>query len=186
MSGTRYKRGQALMLTGELVTLRPVTTADLPLLYDLMRDPATWLSASDKPLWPIPFAAFKEMYAKRAADEEAEFSIEADGVLVGRCALFGFDVLSRNATLGISLIEQQRGKGYGRDAVGVLLDYGFNKRNLHRIHLDVLAGNTPAIRSYLSSGFVEEGRLRDAAYVAGGFDDLVVMSMLRTEWLARL
>ena len=102
----------------------------------------------------------------------------------GRCALFEFDLLARNASLGVGLLPAHRRQGYGRDAVAVLLDYAFDKRNLHRVQLEVLADNDAALSAYKASGFVEEGRLREHAYTAGSFVDLVVMSVLRTDWLA--
>lgn len=173
------------MLTGERVILRPVRAADLPALYEIRNEPATWVSSSDKPLWPMPFAEFEKLYAELAADDAAEFAIEYDRVLVGRCALFDIDELSRNGAIGLTLGPAHRGKGLGRDVVRVLLDYGFNKRNLHRVHLYALASNAAGLRAYAACGFVEEGRLRDAAYLNGGFEDLVVMSVLRSEWLGR-
>lgn len=172
------------MLKGERVTLRPVRADDLPALYEARLDPATWIQTSDKPLWPMPFSEFEKMYAGWAAADAAEFAVEAEGALIGRCALFEVDELSRNASIGLTLGAAHRGRGHGRDVVRVLLDYSFNKRNLHRVQLDVLASNEAGLRAYLASGFVEEGRLRDAAYVNGGFEDLVVMSVLRSEWLA--
>jgi RimJ/RimL family protein N-acetyltransferase len=172
------------MLAGELVTLRPVRADDLPMLYAVRNDPATWISASDKPLWPMPFTAFEEYYATLAAAQEAEFAVDAGGELVGRCALFEIDELSRNAWIGVTLGTAHRGKRYGRDVVRVLLDYAFSKRNLHRVQLDVLATNEAGLRAYKACGFVEEGRLREHAYAYGGFVDLVVMSILRSEWLA--
>lgn len=171
------------MLSGELVTLRPVRVDDLPALYETWRDPSTWIAVSDAALWPMPFAVFEQRYAKYAADEELEFAIEVAGELVGRCSLYQVDLHSRHADLGITVGHPYRGKGYGRDAVGVLLDYAFNKRNLHRVQLEVLATNDGAINSYVANGFVEEGRLREHAYVNGTFVDVVAMSVLRTEWL---
>ena len=173
------------MLEGERVILRPVRAGDLPSLYEIRNDAATWVSASNKPLWPMPYSEFEKLYAELAADDAAEFAVECDGVLVGRCALFQIDELSRNAAIGLTLGAAHRGKGLGRDVVRVLLDYGFNKRNLHRVHLDTLASNAAGLRAYAACGFVEEGRLRDAAYLGGGFEDLVVMSVLRSEWLGR-
>ena len=65
-----------------------------------------------------------------------------------------------------------------------LLECGFNKRNLNKLQLDVLATNGAGLSAYKACGFVEEGRLREHAYVAGELVDLVVMSVLRKEWLA--
>jgi RimJ/RimL family protein N-acetyltransferase len=55
--------------------------------------------------------------------------------------------------------------------------------NLHRVYLRVDASNTQAIRCYLNCGFVEEGHLRDAVYQRGHFEDQLIMSVLRSEYL---
>ena len=64
----------------------------------------------------------------------------------------------------------------------MLLGYAFRSRNLHRVHLQSLASNERALRAYRAVGFVEEGRLREHAWVEGSYDDVVLMSVLRAEW----
>lgn len=79
-------------------------------------------------------------------------------------------------------LPEHQGKGLGKDVLRVLLGYGFRCRNLHRVHLETLASNQAGLRCYRSVGFVEEGRLREAAWVEGGYEDMVLMSVLRPEW----
>jgi RimJ/RimL family protein N-acetyltransferase len=57
--------------------------------------------------------------------------------------------------------------------------------NLHRLFLRVYADNVRAVRSYEKAGFVLEGRLREAVYKFGRYDDVLIMSVLRSEWDAR-
>ena len=177
---TEWERTGARMFRGELVTLRPVSADDMRALYDACADADTWTESSSQPLWPQTFSAFEELYTKLAADEEAEFVIDVGGAVVGRCAVSDIDQQSRNASIGLTIATVHRAKGYGRDAVRLLLDYGFNKRNLHRMQLETLATNDRAQRAYLACGFVEEGRLREHAYARGQFVDVVVMSVLRS------
>jgi RimJ/RimL family protein N-acetyltransferase len=63
-----------------------------------------------------------------------------------------------------------------------LLRFGFADRNLNRIALHVIAGNAPAVRLYQAVGFREEGRLRQAAFVDGEFKDVLLYSLLRSEF----
>ena len=76
------------------------------------------------------------------------------------------------------------GRGYGTDAVRVLLDYAFRHHNLHRVYLSVNSTNPRAIGAYRRCGFVEEGRLRAHAWSNGQYIDLVQMGILREEWAA--
>jgi RimJ/RimL family protein N-acetyltransferase len=52
---------------------------------------------------------------------------------------------------------------------------------MRRIHLQAIASNTAALRSYEKAGFVVEGRLREHAWVRGGYEDIVLMGILRSE-----
>jgi RimJ/RimL family protein N-acetyltransferase len=96
--------------------------------------------------------------------------------------MYAMDPLARNAAVGVSLAPDQRGKGYGRDVVKVLVDFGFRHRNLHRVWLEALATNEAGLRAYAAAGFVEEGRLRDHAWVDGAYVDMVRMAVLRSDW----
>lgn len=73
-------------------------------------------------------------------------------------------------------------KGYGTEAVRLLAKHGFHTINLHRIYLRVLENNLRAIRAYEKAGFTHEGRQRQADYKNGMYIDLLVMSMLQSEF----
>jgi RimJ/RimL family protein N-acetyltransferase len=57
--------------------------------------------------------------------------------------------------------------------------------NLNRACLRVYAENLRAKRAYEKAGFVEEGRLREAVYKHGKYDDVIMMSILHSEWKAQ-
>jgi hypothetical protein len=81
--------------------------------------------------------------------------------------MFSSDALARHAEIGLSLLPEHQGRGYGKDVLRVLLGFGFRTRNLRRIHLQTLASNAAALAAYRAVGFVEEGRLREHAWVEG-------------------
>ena len=74
------------------------------------------------------------------------------------------------------------GRGYGSDAVNVLLDYAFRLRNLRKVYLNVNGNNPRAMRAYAKCGFVEEGRWRKHVWSNGEYVDLVCMGILREEY----
>lgn len=117
-----------------------------------------------------------------ASLDGAEFVIEADGDVIGRCGMFNEDPLARHAEVGIALAASTRGRGHGTDALRALVGFLFSARNLHRLHLETLAGNAAALASYRKVGFVEEGVLRRHAFVQGEYVDTVVMGLLCNEW----
>jgi len=169
------------MLNGERVTLRPVREDDLPEMYAWRVDLEMWAQTTAEP----PYAMTWEQYrAKQGGDNperNAAFAVEVDGTLVGRAGLFGFDPLSRSCEVGLFFAAEHRGKGYGREVLRLLVDFAFRQRNMHRVYLTTLATNEPALRCYAASGFVEEGRKRESAWVDGAYVDEVLMSVLATD-----
>jgi RimJ/RimL family protein N-acetyltransferase len=145
-------------------------------------DPMTWAQTTEAPLVPETLAAYRARYEEITKDSNAQFAVDVDGVLVGRAGMFDVDDLARSAEVGLVILEGSRGRGYGRDALRVLVDYGFRSRNLHRVHLQTLASNEMGLRAYRAAGFVEEGRQRQHAWVEGAYDDVVLMAVLRSEW----
>jgi RimJ/RimL family protein N-acetyltransferase len=86
--------------------------------------------------------------------------------------------------LGIGLGEREYwGKGYGSDALRLILRYAFQELGLQRVTLTVFEYNPRAIRSYEKVGFIHEGRCRKAIHRDGERADLLVMGILRQEWL---
>ncbi len=92
----------------------------------------------------------------------------------------------RRAELGIAIGDKAYwSKGYGTDAMRVLLRFGFDEMNLHRIELTVDARNERARACYRKCGFVDEARLRQHRYAGGAYHDVLWMGILRDEWEAR-
>lgn len=168
------------MLSGERVVLRPLTDDDAEPLWRGKLDPGTWAQTSDGPLLPTPLARVEDRPDRRDP-ADALFAVEVDGVLAGQALLFSVDALARSAELGLWLLAEHRGQGLGRDAMRVLVEYGFRSRNLRRLSLRTLGSNAAALALYRALGFVEEGRQREAAWVEGAYDDLVLMALLRSD-----
>ena len=76
------------------------------------------------------------------------------------------------------------GKGIGKAALSLILEYAFSELNLHRVFLNVFSFNKRAIKLYEKMGFMHEGVLRQAFYRAGDWHDIVIMSILKNEYLS--
>jgi len=87
--------------------------------------------------------------------------------------------------VGIGLGERELwGKGFGTDAMKVILRFAFQELNLRRVSLNTFEYNPRAIRSYEKAGFRYEGRARKYLGREGKRWDLIYMGILREEWLA--
>ena len=177
------------MLQGTKLCLRAMTRDDLPRLCAFNNDVAVELAGGGDPPLPQSLARLKAEFDAQVSSggrDGSAFAIEADGMLIGQCALFNFNHVARTAELGITIGDKAYwGRGYGSEAIGVLIDYGFRHHNLHRVYLSVNGNNARAIGAYTRCGFVEEGRLRSHVWSNGGSIDLVYMGILQREWALR-
>ena len=91
---------------------------------------------------------------------------------------------SRDAFVGIGIGDREFwGKGYGADALQMILRYAFIELNLRRVSLTVFGYNQRAIRMYTKAGFQPEGHLRQALAREGQRWDMLFMGILREEWM---
>lgn len=91
--------------------------------------------------------------------------------------------INRSAVLGIFIGDKDyRSKGYGTEAIRLLLDFGFNYMNLHSIKLNLLSANERAFKCYSKCGFKEAGRIRDNVFVNGKYYDTIAMDILESEF----
>ena len=159
------------------VRLRPTMTSDLDYVLSVEQD------AQNRP-FITPWERTQHEGAVRFPDFR-HFIIEA-GPQYERA---GFVILQgcRNPNGSVELkriVLQPKGQGLGRTCVRLLKQMAFRDSKAHRFWLDVKTLNQRALALYASEGFVEEGRLRDAVRLDGGWDSLVVMSMLESEYEA--
>ncbi|HEY2167091.1 MAG TPA: GNAT family protein [Jatrophihabitantaceae bacterium] len=167
-----------------IVLLRTRTDDDLDVLFSLAADLDTWEERNPGAPTPLTRAAFDARLARAdgdAAEQAVTFVVDVDGAAVGTTSLFNVDWFARHAEAGISLVPDARGRGIGTAAIAQLVEFGFVRRNLRRIHLQAIASNVGAIRAYEKAGFVVEGRQRQHAWVRGAYEDIVLMGILRAE-----
>ena len=83
------------------------------------------------------------------------------------------------------MVVRDKGRGFGRAALRVAKKVAFDDLGAHRFWLDVRTNNPRAKALYDGEGFVVEGVLREAVRSGGGRESLVVMSMLKSEFMQR-
>ena len=106
-----------------------------------------------------------------------------DDCLVGFIGLDGTAFPHGDMFVGIGLGEREFwGRGYGTDAMKVILRFAFHEMNLRRISLNTFEYNPRAIRSYEKAGFIHEGRVKKYLWREGQRWDLIYMGILREEW----
>ncbi len=160
------------------VRLRPTMQSDLDFVLTLERDPEN-----------LPFITPWERTQHEAAirfPDFRHFVIEGGPGLesVGFLILIG--CRSPHHSLELKrMVVQHKGRGLGRAALRVLKKIAFDDLAAHRLWLDVKAGNGRAQGFYMSEGFLLDGTLRETFLAPGGYESLLVLSMLVHEFHAR-
>jgi len=171
-------------ISGSRVYLAPMEVEDAPIYVQWLNDPeiAVYLNAFSV---TIGLEREQEFLAQSIKEQRPEFGIRlaADDRLIGNCGIVSIDQVNRKAEIGIFIGEQDLlGQGYGREAVMLLLDYGFNILNLNNIYLRPYSFNTRAISCYKACGFKEAGRLREAKIINGQKYDEIWLDILASEF----
>lgn len=101
--------------------------------------------------------------------------------LVGFLLLAGRESVHRSIEFR-RIVIAEKGKGYGKEALGLVKQIVFEQWNAHRLWLDVFDFNQRARHVYASQGFIEEGLLRECIFVGDKFASLVLMSLLAQDY----
>ncbi len=177
------------LFQGELVRLAAQNAeTDAQILASWTRDAEFERLLDADPMMPSTPAKERSRIEKDAENPESfGFALRTltDDRLIGFVGLFDIQWHAGVAFVGIGIGDKEYwGKGYGTDAMRLILRYAFEAMQLRRVSLDVFEYNQRAYRSYLKAGFVEEGRARQYLHRDGRRWDLIYMGILREEWLA--
>lgn len=173
------------MLTGDRVRLRAPMREDIPTFVKWFNDPEVTEFLLRSP--PMGMDEEERWFDSLVSQEGRVFSVETrQGKLIGNLGIIHIDWAQRKADIGAVLGEKEYwSKGYGTEAITLLLGYMFEELNLNRIWLYCDESNVRAQRCYEKCGFRREGVFRQNRFKAGRYIDDVVMSILRGEWDAR-
>jgi RimJ/RimL family protein N-acetyltransferase len=179
------------MLKGERVILGPVKRKYIDYFLKWFNDPEiTQYLVMYRPMTRIEEEEWMEKLKDREDTILLSITIPKDDgseILIGNCGIHRIDWKNRSAEIGITIGEKEyQNKGYGTEAIELLLDYAFSTVNLNRIELSVYEYNVRALKVYSKLGFIEEGRKRQFMWSKGAYHDAIIMSILAEEWKTRL
>lgn len=173
------------MLKGERVTLRALRRSDTEILHGYWSDLDVATRASNRPPRTHTVEATQAMFDDFAKqDDMVRFVIEIEDEVVGDCSMHDIDTHNKACEVGIAIGRPHWSKGYGQEALRLLVDFAFKHHNMNRVALEVLADDPRAVGCYRKVGFVEEGRLRQRDWRDGAYHDVLIMGILRDEWAA--
>ena len=164
------------MLEGKLVNLRVIEKDDLPLLADWSNNPEIfsdmWFPQMSKVQWEKKFDSF-------LPDTKWFFIEKKDGLKIGTV----FHFLNGNyMEIGYILLPNEKKKGYGSEAIKIIVDYLFLSKELMRVQAITGVDNFASHRILEKAGFMKEGIVRNSAFIRGEWKDGCLYSILREEW----
>lgn len=171
-------------LIGEKVYLRPFEQSDLANIQKWYNDPVIrGLTGITK---PCNAAQAQEWFDRTYKDEQRIFFaivLKESNKVIGECGLLRMFPEWRTTDLSIIIGEHDaQGRGYGTDAIRLLLDYAFGYLNFHRVAIGVIGFNEKALRFYEKVGFKREGIQRDGYYFNHKYCNFIMMSILEDEY----
>lgn len=171
-------------LTGEKIFFRTLEKEDYAYIHAWMNDPLTtyFLFYGQT---PASLDAITDIISSQVSHGDTVFIIadKKTGEPVGFTGLHDIHSRSRKAEFRIFIGEKSfRGKGIGTEATEMMVYYGFDRLNLHRIYLGFTSHNESARHCYENAGFKEEGLLKDDIYRNSRYYDSVRMAMVRDDY----
>jgi RimJ/RimL family protein N-acetyltransferase len=182
------------LFDGDLVCLAPIDFEKDPEIESRWTHNAAYLRLiypdAARPLSPWQVKKRYEAIEKEMEDDKNLFHftirLRADDRLLGFGQIYWVEWANAIGSLRIGIGDpDDRGKGYGSEALQLLLRYAFDELNLYRLGVQIGEYNPVALHVFRQAGFVEEVRRRQALNRDGRRWDLIHLGLLRSEWSPR-
>ncbi len=168
-------------LKGKHIELRALEPEDLNLLYAIENDESVWEISST--ITPYSKYVLKQ-YLKNAHKDIYEAKqlrlviCEKKGKALGLIDLFDFDFTNRRAGIGILIVDQAKNKGYGSEALELLIDYCFSRLKLHQLYCNIAEDNKASIKLFTKQGFTKVGLKQDWVFSQGKFKNEILFQRI--------
>jgi diamine N-acetyltransferase len=171
-----------ITLKGENIYLRALEPEDLDFIHAVENDESIWeISSTQTPYSKYLIKQYLENAHKDIFEvKQLRLVISTyDNVALGMIDLFDFDFKNKKAGVGILVKEpEDRLKGYGREALKLLIDYCFTHLDLHQLYCNISENNKSSISLFKNQGFKEIGLKKDWTYVNGSFKNEYVFQLI--------
>jgi diamine N-acetyltransferase len=172
-------------LKGEHIFLRALEPEDIDFIHEVENDESIWHVSNTQ----TPYSRFLiEQYLENAHKDIYEIkqlrlviSSYENGVL-GLIDIFDFDFSNRRAGIGI-LIKQEsnRNKGFGSEALKLLVDYCFKRLHLHQLYCNIAEDNLASINLFGAQSFETIGLKKDWNLTNGSYKNELLLQLVNTD-----
>lgn len=164
------------------ILLRPICISDAPTLFQFWSDPDVTAFMNITPMKSVEQAEEMILYITQLEHAYRYTIVLDDNTIVGTCGFNYIDTMNQRGEIGYEIGKDFWRKGYMSQALQALIEEGFYMLKLNRLEAKVEPGNVPSRRLLEKSGFHEEGILRHYEKLNGVFLDMVMYSLLRSDY----
>lgn len=176
-----------MMYIYEDIAFRVIEKKDLELLRDLHNDPSTYLKLLNIDLVDEEAQVewWKNLHKKQNDKRYVICFADEPKKVIGRLRIQNINYNHNNCEVGLDILPEFRGKGYGVKSYKMLLEFLFQHYNMNMVYLQVADFNPNAKKLYKKVGFKETGKLPEFFFRFGKYWDYIIMSITRTEYEPR-
>jgi RimJ/RimL family protein N-acetyltransferase len=177
------------MFSGQLVRLGALLPEHMTTLAEWDSNTEIQRLLQDSPMRPQTPAQRDEWYKVLSKDHNYPFAIFTQSTegneskLIGQGGILWPDVKNRSGHIVVIISDpDSRGKGFGSEAIRLLVNYAFCELNLNRLEAEIFSFNEPAVRAAEKAGFTRELMRRQVIFRDGSYHDSYLFSILRSDW----
>lgn len=171
-----------ITLKGEHVYLRALEPEDLDFVHTIENDESIWEISSTQ----TPYSRFLiKQYLENAHKDIFEVKqlrlviSSYDDDVLGLIDLFDFDFKNKRAGVGLLVKDEvNRNKGYGQEALQLLINYSFSHLGLHQLYCNISEENKASIKLFTNKGFQQIGLKKDWNYVNGSYKNEYLFQLI--------
>jgi RimJ/RimL family protein N-acetyltransferase len=165
------------LLEGKTVNLRVVEKADLALGIEWINNPEYF--GQYQPFSQQSREELDRQYDRLTPEEKWFFMEKKDGTKIGSIS---YGPVGKAFEIGYDVISAERGRRYGTEAVGIIVDFLFLSKETMHVQAHADPRNVASQRVLERNGFQKEGTIRKFMFVRGEWRDMILFSILREEW----
>tara|TARA_X000000950_G_scaffold108424_2_gene136744 strand:+ start:12559 stop:13116 length:558 start_codon:yes stop_codon:yes gene_type:complete len=174
-------------MIGKNIYLRPVEIGDIDRGWQKWINEESVIEFLDG-VYPVTKDNLLKYYHENQPPRAVMFSIcdKSDDTYIGNAKLGSINWINRTCSYGrIIGPEKYKGKGYGSEALILLVKYGFMKLGMNRICSGAIEGNIASLKSNEKVGFVQEGIQREAVWRNGKYNNVILLAITRNDFLKK-
>ena len=159
----------------------------------ILKNANDYVIAANTPGMPYPYNSYDAAsfvdFAVRRYLQGLDFHMTVrllDGEFVGMCAIANIDSQNQKAEVGYWIGKNYQGNDYAKQAISMIVEFGFVKLGLNRVYSEVFTTNEASIKLLNSLGFSNEGKGREEIFHMDKFHDIYRFGILKSEYKNKL